>query len=46
MERKRVVDGTGIKTGGRRALCTLHRAEDLYGEVRYRGYMRDSCLET
>ena len=31
-----------VKTGGRRTLCTLHRSEELYGQVRNWGYMRDS----
>ena len=26
-------------------MCTLHRAEGLYGSVRCRGYMRDSLVK-
>ena len=40
MERPRGVNC--IKTGGGSALCTLHRGEGLYGQVRFRGYVRDS----
>ena len=32
-------------SGGGDPLYTLHRAEGLYGSVRYRGYMRDSLLK-
>ena len=35
-----------INAGGGDPLCTLHRAEGLYGWVRCRGYMRDSLLKT
>ena len=44
MERPRGVNC--IRPGGGSALCTLHPGEGLYGQVRYRGYMRDSPLET
>ena len=30
----------------RHRLCTLHRREGLYGQVRLRGYMRDSRLKS
>ena len=35
-----------INSGGGDPLCTLQRAEGLYGWVRCRGYMRDSLLKT
>ena len=35
-----------VKTGSGRTLCTLHRGKGLYGQVRYRGYMRYSRLES
>ena len=44
MERPRRVNF--IYSSGGDPLCTLHRAEGLYGKVRYRGYMRDSRLKS
>ena len=43
MERHR---GVNLRySGGGDPLCTLLRAEGLYGQVRYWGYMRDSRLK-
>ena len=42
MERPRGVNC--VKTVGGRTLCSLHRAEELYGLARYRGYMIDSWI--
>ena len=44
LEQTRVVNF--FKLSGGDPLCTLHRAEGLYGWVRCRGYMRDSLLKT
>ena len=42
--------GTGesicVTPGGGDPLCTLYQGEGLYGQVCYRGYMRDSRLKT
>ena len=38
--------GNFINLGGGDPLCTLHRAEGLYGWVRCRGYMRDSLYKS
>ena len=44
MERPRGVNLTN--SGGGDPLCTLHRAEALYGKVRYKVLMRDSRLKS